>query len=1115
MAAAITASRSLPSEHRGYLVARLRRSHLGPLTLLAGLTVLMTRNWLWIGDRMPAAVDAGFLYSTLPYFQSHGLHSFTVWLSSPLGEVQQYSVYWFLGMWSGLVRDPLLLFRMACFITALVSAFGLYGLTYRLTRSRLGATTGAIVYAFCPIVVSHWLAGHLNVQISIAVGPLAIWALIVALRDRSLPAMVGLGLCASALYLLTTGQAYYWVLPFTAVSIVELSAISRLGGRLETIRRVAAIAAVAFPTFVMASAVQLVPLVRGAVAPFATGAQRLYIESLPVHAKYSLPFWQGVAGVPRESWLDANVSLGAWPFDSLAYRAAAASLILLAFGALTTRRRPLAAALIASTLAAWLLAAGPVGPARPVYLALYDHVPYFRLLRVPNRWLIVAAFSTAVSIGLFVGERASATTGSGDQVRWARFRNLLDGRRASGAAVIATVLVSMFAFEVGLPTWSPPAAYARTYSALAARPGDWRILTTPFYQAWMATGPSYGDDMIYAADLGYSSGLWTGRPTIGRGGWDPRAARFVDYLYELTEQGLNRDVSKILGAIGVRYVGLNPHAANEVVAGQNAFFRSQDGLVPIRSDQGIQLLVNRFTLPPAYVTPSSCVVAGGLNVLGDLAQDPNFSFSRVGIEFADQLDAVGGRSLLRGELRATGCLIVGAGGGDSLRVLLHAVSSVRLDTIAPSAWPQLDVGPSLDSQADGSTAVEIPPEGIVQATLQVPSDGRYQLWIRGDVNPDQGTVSVTVDGHPAGAVSLSAGGELGVRWLPSASVALSAGTHEVALRVSRGGNTRVIETALLPAAASRWSPEDIGGVRLIEQRSNDAYASGGPHVLDRRRALSGSAWSFVQGARTRSTVARPQRLTIDGLRPDRRYFTIARTHVARRLDPSVPFGIEFDGAATGQYFYLNFLFDTAGYNRASFRFQDVSRVPRTLFFLLRHPSSVTQVPDWAHVRAITLSTNSKDGWADASVRLRGPFAVDTSVAGSGRFYEPGKRGDPFSDRGGDAVSALASPDELVTDTTALRPSLGAGLLTFTQSYHPAWQLTTRQGPLEPVVALGFANGYRLSEDANPSAITMGFAVLGRIGTVVSGATWFAALLAAASLAWRRRRRRRRAVVPDG
>jgi hypothetical protein len=248
------------------------------------------------------------------------------------------------------------------------------------------------------------------------------------------------------------------------------------------------------------------------------------------------------------------------------------------------------------------------------------------------------------------------------------------------------------------------------------------------------------------------------------------------------------------------------------------------------------------------------------------------------------------------------------------------------------------------------------------------------------------------------------------------------------------------------------------------------------------------------------------------LSPGRRYFTIARAPVARRLDLSVPFGIEFDGAATGQYFYLNFLFDSAGYNRASFRFQDTTTDPRALFFLLQHPTSVTQVPDWSTVRAITLSTNSKDGWADASVGLRGPFAVDASVAGSGTFHEPGRRGDPFSGMGQEADPALASVDERITDTTALRPGLGAGLLTFTQSYHPSWQLTTANDRVEPTVALGFANGYRLTDGENPSTITMGLAVLGRIGTAISGAAWVTALLAATLLS---RRRRRRATVPDG
>jgi hypothetical protein len=105
-----------------------------------------------------------------------------------------------------------------------------------------------------------------------------------------------------------------------------------------------------------------------------------------------------------------------------------------------------------------------------------------------------------------------------------------------------------------------------------------------------------------------------------------------------------------------------------------------------------------------------------------------------------------------------------------------------------------------------------------------------------------------------------------------------------------------------------------------------------------------------------------------------------------------------------------------------------------------------------------------------------------------------------------------SSDERVTDVTALRPGLGSGFLTFTQSYHPSWQVTTSDGGVDPVVALGFANGYRLPEGSDPTAITMGLARLGRIGTTISGTAWCAALIA---VAFGRRRRRRAATVPDG
>src|SRR5689334_153596 len=71
----------------------LRNVHLAPLALLAAADAVMLRNVV-LGRGVPAGVDSAFLFSALEYYTRHDLSTFTIWLASPLGEIQQYSLYW-------------------------------------------------------------------------------------------------------------------------------------------------------------------------------------------------------------------------------------------------------------------------------------------------------------------------------------------------------------------------------------------------------------------------------------------------------------------------------------------------------------------------------------------------------------------------------------------------------------------------------------------------------------------------------------------------------------------------------------------------------------------------------------------------------------------------------------------------------------------------------------------------------------------------------------------------------------------------------------------------------------------------------------------------------------
>ena len=659
--------------------AAVARGHLLPLALLGFLVVMMLRHLLFTGG-VPASMDSGFLYSRLPLFDRYGMTGFSVWLPDSFGQVQQYSVYWLLAAFNGVFHNPLAVYKGAVLATVLVAAWGSYGLAHWLSGSRLAATIAAGLYVFSPFSVAIWLVGHLDVGISYAVGPLALWALWAALRSGRTAPMVGLGLAGSALFLLTTGQGIYWLLPMGLIAAFELTSQSRTHHKRIVLRRVALTAGVSALVFVLASAVQLIPYAAGAKAPFVSGGSHYYIQQLSVHAKYSLPLQDDVLGVPQATrYLSPDVTIAASGLDGVLYKVVAVALLAIALAALATRRRRSALALLPAVLIAWLLASGPNGPIGPVYHELYDHLPFFSFLRVPNRWLMVSTLGLSMLTALTIASLQETTF---DRERSRRSREL--GARVVVLAACLGLFAGSYGLIHGLPTRKPPADYAEAYSTLRADHRDWRILTTPYYQSWMDSNDQPGFPVIYASDLGHTSTYWHAHPGLDRGGWDPRAARFATYLSELTEQGTSRSLTKLLGAVGVKYVGVDPHRAMEVVSGQNPFFERQAGLSQVERAGNVRIYRNRYALPQGFHVGTSCLISGGFHVLGDLAEQPSFRFDRVGVRFADQIAALNGRGALASALASSSCLILAPGGRQALVRTARCRRRAKRDQLRPA-----------------------------------------------------------------------------------------------------------------------------------------------------------------------------------------------------------------------------------------------------------------------------------------------------------------------------------------------------------------------------------------------------------------------------------------------
>jgi hypothetical protein len=316
------------------------RGHRLPLAALAALGLTVMRNVLF-GHGVPAGVDSAFLYSNMRLYNAHHVLAFTGWAPEPFGQAQQYSIYWLLAMLTALSGSVGGVYDLALVTTFLVAALGSYRLAFWISGSRLGAVVAAALYVLAPFSIAQWLAGHLNVEISYALGPWLIWTLWRSLRSGSGRAMVGLGLAGSACYLLTTGQGVYWLLPLSTVVVAE--AFQRRHAARAFATRLTKTVLVAAAVFTLASAVELLPLAAGVRAPFVDTGSRFYIQSLAIHAQYSEPFMRNVVGIPTEDWSRSNLAGGS--YDGVAYWVLAIALLLFAASALVTNRRRMAAAL--------------------------------------------------------------------------------------------------------------------------------------------------------------------------------------------------------------------------------------------------------------------------------------------------------------------------------------------------------------------------------------------------------------------------------------------------------------------------------------------------------------------------------------------------------------------------------------------------------------------------------------------------------------------------------------------------------------------------------------------------------------------------------------------------
>lgn len=359
--------------------------------------------------------------------------------------------------------------------------------------ARLAAAT---LYCANPWVFNRIYAGHLTLLLGYALLPFAVRSALGA-AERGPAGVLGPVLWWAVLTALS--PHYAWIFGLVLVAAAGVSVVAGGTGAWRALARAAGWLAASIGAFVLTSAYVLLPH-RATELPTTVGSTSLALYRTTGDPHLGLfpnvlglyGFWRLGPG-PR---LPKQVVTG-WPL------VLAALLVVVVVGFATElrrrgdpARRRLAWLLVVVGVAGYLLALGDQGPTGPAFRWAYDHVPFFALMREPQKFLALLALADAVGFAwgverLFAQDAATApaaatTTGVADRGATGGAPGGAGSRRMALAATAVGIALPLaytptlfdgLAGQIG-PSTLPP-AYQQADRLMGDGPG--RVLFVPWH----------------------------------------------------------------------------------------------------------------------------------------------------------------------------------------------------------------------------------------------------------------------------------------------------------------------------------------------------------------------------------------------------------------------------------------------------------------------------------------------------------------------------------------------------------------------------------------------------------------------------------------------------------
>lgn len=402
-----------------------------------------------------------------------------------------------------------------------------------LTGGGLGPRIAAsLAYTINPFVFDRLYAGQFGVLLGYALLP---WALAALIRLPHAPRTRWLGVALWWTALISASVHYLWIF---AVPVVVVAVVTRL--RLGVLVRLGGVILATAATTVYVAAAGAVGGIgihvgRGDLLAYRTAGDAHLGLAANVLGLYG--FWRPVPHL-------AKSVVAGWPALLVALLVVAGLGLIGAIRNPSTRRS--AIVLAGTGLGGFFLAMGDQGPTGAIFRWAYLHVPFFAVMREPEKFACLVAVVEAVGFGWGVGRLVSLAKSRA-------------GRRVSLAVGLALPLAYeplMFAGLAGqVHTTQVPDAWARANAVMGSGPGSVLVLPWheyvefPYTDHRVVANPAASGLLARASITGDNVEL----PNIATQSTSPRSA-YLTYLYAHAAQ--IHYFGALVSSLGVRYIAL-------------------------------------------------------------------------------------------------------------------------------------------------------------------------------------------------------------------------------------------------------------------------------------------------------------------------------------------------------------------------------------------------------------------------------------------------------------------------------------------------------------------------------------------------------------------------------